>query len=326
VKRQGFIVTDTIRRPFPLRRRLFSYEREFAGSFCAEHVKEFGEVRMTDRDKYYNRAKQEGYRSRAAYKLKQVDEQVGLFGPGNAVVDLGAAPGGWLQVAAEAVGPRGRVVGVDLQRIDEFDETEGKLGPDDRAHVTTIRGDMTEESTLARLREELGADEGDRPVDVVVSDMAPNMTGQYTLDHARSVHLARQAFEVARELLAPGGDLVVKVFDGPDLDGLRDDVAREFEYVRDVRPEASRDSSSELYLVAKGRITAPVAEGERVDVDVVDVGSEGDGIAKLDGYTVFVPGTAAGDRVRVRITDLKPRFGFGEVVEELDGDDGDGTE
>jgi 23S rRNA (uridine2552-2'-O)-methyltransferase len=279
---------------------------------------------MTGRDEYYNRAKQEGYRSRAAYKLKQIDETAGLFGPGNVVVDLGAAPGGWLQAAAEAVGPRGRVVGVDLQRIDPL--ADEATDADDRAHVTTVRGDMTEAATVEDLRTELDAVEGDRPVDVVVSDMAPNMSGQYTLDHARSVHLARQAFDVARDLLAPGGDLVVKVFDGPDVDDLRRDIESAFEYVRDVRPDASRDSSSELYLVAKGRITAPVAEGETVVVDVVDVGSEGDGVAKLDGYTLFVPETAAGDRVRVRVTDLKPRFGFAEVVEAVAaGEERDGT-
>jgi 23S rRNA (uridine2552-2'-O)-methyltransferase len=268
---------------------------------------------VTGKDHYYNKSKQEGYRSRAAYKLKQLDETAGLFGPGNVVVDLGAAPGGWLQVAAEAVGPRGRVVGVDRQRIDPVEEGA------DRAPVRTVRGDMTEEPTRDALREALDGDDGgddDEPaVDVVVSDMAPNMTGRYELDHARSVHLARQAFETARTLLAPGGDLVVKVFDGPDVDDLRAALDDAFEYVRDVRPDASRDSSSELYLVAKGRVTAPVREGETVAVEVVDVGSEGDGVAKLDGYTLFVPDTEVGDRVRVRVTDRKPRFGFAEVVE-----------
>ena len=255
---------------------------------------------MSRKDQYYNRAKQEGYRTRAAYKLKQIDEDVGLFGPGNVVVDLGAAPGGWLQVAAERVGDRGSVVGVDFQRIEELEAS----------NVTTVRGDMTDEATRERLREVVG--EGG--VDVVISDMAPNMTGEYSLDHARSVHLVRQAFETALELLDSGGDFVAKVFDGPDLADLREEVDAEFEYVREVRPDASRDSSSELYLVAKGRLTAPIREGDELTVDVVDVGSEGDGIAKVDGYTLFVPDAAAGDTVDVRVVDVKPNFGFAERV------------
>ncbi|MFB6155945.1 MAG: 23S rRNA (uridine(2552)-2'-O)-methyltransferase, partial [Haloferacaceae archaeon] len=249
---------------------------------------------------YYNKAKQEGYRSRAAYKLQQLDEEVGLFGPGNTVVDLGAAPGGWLQVAAEAVGPQGTVVGVDLQRIRSLDADT----------VETVRGDMTDDETKAELRERIG----ERGADVVVSDMAPNMTGEYSLDHARSVHLARQAFETALDLLDTGGDFAVKVFEGPDLAALRADVEAEFQYVRTVHPDASRDESSELYLVGKHHLTAPVAVGDELDVEIVDVGSEGDGVAKVAEFTLFVPDTEEGDAVTVRVTDVKPRFAFAEVV------------
>jgi 23S rRNA (uridine2552-2'-O)-methyltransferase len=144
--------------------------------------------------------------------------------------------------------------------------------------------------------------------------MAPNMTGEYSLDHARSVHLARQAFEVATELLASGGDLVVKVFDGPDVDALRDDVDETFQYVRDVRPDASRDESSELYLVGKGFLTAPVAAGDEREVEIVDTGREGDGIARIEGFTVFVSDAAEGETLRVRVTDVKPKFAFAEPV------------
>ena len=256
---------------------------------------------MTGRDDYYNRAKQEGYRTRSAYKLRQLDDAAGLFGPGNVVVDLGAAPGGWLQVAAEAVGETGTVVGVDFQRIEEVEADS----------VETIRGDMTDEETKRRLRERVGA-EG---ADVVLSDMAPDMTGEYSVDHARSVHLARQALDVALDLLPAGGDFAAKVFDGRDLDDLRADVDAEFEYVRTIHPDASRDSSSELYLVGKRRITAPVAAGEEFDAVVDDVGSEGDGVVKVDGYALFVPETDAGDEVRIRVTDVKPNFGFAEVVD-----------
>jgi 23S rRNA (uridine2552-2'-O)-methyltransferase len=252
---------------------------------------------MTGRDEYYNRAKQEGYRSRSAYKLKQLHEEADLIHEGDTVVDLGAAPGGWLQVASELVGESGRVVGVDLQRIEPIEGVE------------TVRGDMTEEST----REEIVGIVGD--VDIVVSDMAPNMTGEYSLDHARSVYLARMAFETALDLLVPGGDFVAKVFEGQDTNDLREAIDAEFEYVRTIHPEASRDSSSELYMVGKGRLTAPVREGDRLEVDVEAVGSEGDGIAKVDGYTLFVPGTEAGDSVEVNVTDVKPRFGFAERVD-----------
>jgi 23S rRNA (uridine2552-2'-O)-methyltransferase len=257
---------------------------------------------MTRRDEYYNRAKQEGYRTRAAYKLKQMNDEGGLLAPGDTVVDLGAAPGGWLQVAAEAVGPSGTVVGVDYRRIDDLDA---------EASVTTVRGDMTEAETVDRLRDLVG--EGG--ADAVLSDMSPDITGQNELDHARSVHLVRQALSTATDLLAPDGDFVAKVFDGPDLADLTADVGAEFQYVREVRPPASRDESSELYLVAKGRTTAPVAAGDELDVEVVDVGSQGDGVAKVDGFTLFVPGASAGETVRVRVTDVKPRFGFAEAID-----------
>ncbi|QLD89893.1 TRAM domain-containing protein [Natronomonas salina] len=252
---------------------------------------------MARKDDYYNRAKQEGYRSRAAYKLKQIDADAGLFGEGNTVVDLGAAPGGWLQVATEEVGDSGSVVGVDRQGIEPIDGVE------------TVRGDMTDEETREEIVDRVGE------ADVVVSDMAPNMTGEYSLDHARSVHLARMAFETALELLAPGGDFVAKVFEGPDTDDLRADIDEEFEYVRTIHPDASRDSSSELFMVAKGRLTAPVREGDTVEVEIEDVGREGDGIAKVEGYTLFVAGAEEGETLQVRVTDVKPRFGFAERVD-----------
>jgi 23S rRNA (uridine2552-2'-O)-methyltransferase len=253
---------------------------------------------MSGKDHYYNKAKQEGYRARSAYKLQQLDETADLLGEGRTVVDLGAAPGGWLQVAAERVGQSGRVIGVDRQRIDPIE--------DEGAPVETIRGDITDESTRDAIR----AAVGDGGADVVLSDMAPNMSGEYDLDHARSVHLARQALAVALDVLGPGGDYVAKVFDGRDLDDLVADVEPDFEYVRQVRPAASRDESSELYLVGKGRLTAPVRAGDELEVDVVDTGSEGDGIAKVEDYTLFVDDADEGETVPVVVTDVKPRFGF----------------
>jgi 23S rRNA (uridine2552-2'-O)-methyltransferase len=252
---------------------------------------------MSGKDEYYNRAKQEGYRSRSAYKLQQLDREAGLLSGGDAVVDLGAAPGGWLQVAAERVGDEGTVVGVDRQRIDPVEGAE------------TVRGDVTEAETRADVRERVGE------VDVVVSDMAPNVTGEYNLDHARSVHLARQAFETALDVLAPGGDLAVKVFEGPDLEDLVAEIDREFGYVRRVVPDATRDASSELYLVAKNRLTGPVRPGDELEVEIVDEGSEGDGVAKVEGFTLFVPDADEGETVAVRVDDVKPRYAFAERVD-----------
>lgn len=256
---------------------------------------------MTGRDEYYNRAKQEGYRARSAYKLKQLDEAAGLLGRGDTVVDLGAAPGGWLQVAAGRVGSEGRLVGVDRQRIDPI-ETD--------ATVEYLRGDVTEDRTRERIAAAVG-----ESADLVVSDMAPNVTGEYELDHARSVHLVRQALAVATAVLGPGGDFVAKVFDGRDLEELAADIEDEFEYVRQVRPDASRDASSELYLIGKGRLTAPVRAGEELTVEIVDVGDEGDGIARVEGFTLFVPGSEVGERRAVRVTEVRPRYGFTQPVD-----------
>ena len=251
---------------------------------------------MSHKDEYYNRAKQEGYRSRSAYKLKQLDEEANLLRAGRSVVDLGAAPGGWLQVAKEAVGD-GAVVGVDRNRIEPI---EG---------VTTIRGDLTEPATQETIRERVGQ------VDLVLSDMAPNMTGEYGVDHARSVHLARTALTVAEGILVGSGDFVVKVFDGPDVAAFRTDLEGAFDHVRAIHPAASREASSEVYLVGKGHLTAPVRAGEERTVEITDVGAEGDGIAKVEGFTLFVPDTAVGDEVTVRVDEVKPRFGFAERVD-----------
>ncbi|PSP41665.1 23S rRNA (uridine(2552)-2'-O)-methyltransferase [Halobacteriales archaeon QH_6_64_20] len=277
---------------------------------------------MARRDEYYNKAKQQGYRSRSAYKLQQLDETAGLFAEGKTVLDLGAAPGGWLQVAIERVGS-GTVIGVDRQRIDPPDGDErGTRSGDENVEPTfeTVRGDITEERTREAIHEVLDGvsetdGEGNGGVDVVLSDMAPNVTGTYDLDHARSVHLARQAFEVGLDALVPEGDLVVKVFDGTDLDDLRNEIDREFEYTMTIHPDASRDSSSELYLAGKNRVTAPVRAEEELNVEIVDQGSEGDGIAKIEGYTLFVPGGETGERYRVRVEDVKPRFGFATPIE-----------
>lgn len=258
---------------------------------------------MATPDVWAKRARDVGYRSRASFKLRQLDDSLDLFEEVDVVVDLGAAPGGWLQVALERTGPDATVVGVDRRAIRPIeDDPDGQL--------TTIQGDITDESTVDGIERAT-----DGPVDLVLSDMAPDMSGTYDLDHARSIHLGHEAFAVARSLLAPGGDLVVKVFEGRDLAGFRAELEGSFEYVATARPEATRAASSEVYLVAKGYLTAPVRSGDRHAVTIVAIGDEGDGIAKVEGFTLFVPDTEIGDRLEIEVTDVKPHFGFARRVE-----------
>ncbi len=186
-------------------------------------------------DFYYRKAKQLNYRSRASFKLHQIDERFGIFQEGGSVVDLGAAPGGWLQIAKERVGPKGKVVGVDLQHIAPL---EG---------VSTIRGDMTRPETVEELRSLLGG-----KADTVISDMSPNISGSYSMDHARSVDLCTHALEFARRTLRPGGSLVMKIFEGDMMNDFLSEVKKSFSSVRLHSPKASRSSSSEIYIVAKG--------------------------------------------------------------------------
>jgi 23S rRNA (uridine2552-2'-O)-methyltransferase len=188
-------------------------------------------------DHYYKKAKRMNYRSRAAFKLIQIDSRFSIFEKGARVVDLGAAPGGWLQVAKEAVGPSGSVVGVDLDRIPPVDGT------------MTIKGDMRDERTINRLMDAL---EGE--ADVVLSDMSPNISGSYHMDHARSVELVEIALSVASDVLRSGGSFVAKVFQGDMLNDLRGKVEALFDEVKLHSPKASRSSSSEIYIVARGFI------------------------------------------------------------------------
>lgn len=264
---------------------------------------------MTRKDEYYNRAKQEGYRSRAAYKLRQLDDREALLAPGDAVVDLGAAPGGWLQVAAEAVGENGVVVGVDRQSIDPLEDVG--------TSVETVRGDMTETHTIDEIREHLPRG----VADVVVSDMAPEMTGEYPVDQARSIHLAERALAAATALLAPGGHLVIKVFDGPDVASFRRRLEGQFEHVAATTPDASRDSSSERYLIGKRFVDPPVTVGETMTVEITDTGDEGDGIARVEGYTLFVPGAEPGETRTVEVDAVKQHYGFAKPVERSDEPD-----
>jgi 23S rRNA (uridine2552-2'-O)-methyltransferase len=186
-------------------------------------------------DPYVHRAKAHGYRSRAAYKLIEIADRGGLARPGDAVVDLGAAPGGWAQALAERVGRSGRVIAVDLLEIAPI------------PGVTIVRGDFREETVLQRLEEVLGG----RKLDLVVSDMAPNLSGVSATDQARSIHLCELALEFAKAHLKPKGAFLVKVFQGAGYSEFLAAMRGVFVAVASRKPGASRGDSREMYLLAK---------------------------------------------------------------------------
>ena len=185
-------------------------------------------------DPYVKRAREHGYRARAAYKLLELDEKDRLFQPGQFVVDLGAAPGSWCQVALEKVGPQGRVVALDILPMDPI---EG---------VVFIEGDFREDEPLAALEKAM---EG-RRADLVLSDMAPNISGIGPSDQARSMHLAELAAAFADDWLDPSGSFVVKVFQGEGFDAFLAELKRKYALVRIRKPRASRAESREVYVVA----------------------------------------------------------------------------
>jgi len=187
------------------------------------------------KDYYYQKAKAENYRSRATYKLSQTIMKYHFIQRGDVVVDLGAAPGGWIQAARKIAGNRGFVLGVDLKPIAPFPQE----------YVRTIIGDMTEPETLQQILEFLP-----RKADVVISDASPNISGIWEVDHARQIDLAHQALQVALNILRPAGNFFVKVFEGDMLSDFIKTVEKHFEIVKLIKPKASRAKSSEMYLLA----------------------------------------------------------------------------
>ena len=188
-------------------------------------------------DPYVKLAQAEGARSRAAYKLQQIDERDRLLKPGMTVVDLGAAPGGWAQIAAKRVAPGGRVIAVDLLEMPAL------------AGVVFIRGDFRSEATLAELERLLGH----QPVDLVLSDMSPNISGIASVDQARAGTLAELALEFALKHLKPQGNFLVKSFQGEAFEIFVKVLRRHFTQVVTRKPRASRSRSSEVYLLGKGK-------------------------------------------------------------------------
>lgn len=188
-------------------------------------------------DPYVRMAQQQGLRSRSAFKLLEMQEKYGLIEPGMTVVDLGAAPGGWCQVAQPLVGEQGYVIGLDLLAMEPL------------PGVDFIQGDFTEEEPLAELERALQG----RKVDLVLSDMAPNMSGMAAIDQAKAMYLAELALAFVREHLRPGGDFLIKLFQGADFDAYVREVRSLFDKVVVRKPKASRPRSREVYLLARGR-------------------------------------------------------------------------
>lgn len=185
-------------------------------------------------DEFVKRAQKDGYRSRAVYKLLEIQEKDRLMKPGQVVVDLGAAPGGWSQVAEKIIGGKGQVIALDILPMDAI------------AGVEFIQGDFREEEPLEQLRELLKG----RQVDLVISDLAPNITGTAAVDQPRAMYLCELALAFARESLRPGGDFVVKAFHGEGFEEYVRELRTSFKRVVTRKPKASRPRSREVYLVA----------------------------------------------------------------------------
>jgi 23S rRNA (uridine2552-2'-O)-methyltransferase len=189
------------------------------------------------KDPFVRKARQQGWRSRAVFKLEQIQRSERLIRPGMLIVDLGAAPGGWCQFAARSLSGRGEVIALDVLPMEPV------------PGVTFIQGDFREPTTLGQLRAALGG----RKADLVMSDMAPNLSGIDAVDQPRTLYLAELALELSDEVLKPGGDLFLKLFQGSGFEGLVREIRRRFDTVKLRKPEASRARSAEVYLLARGR-------------------------------------------------------------------------
>ncbi|MDP2245461.1 23S rRNA (uridine(2552)-2'-O)-methyltransferase RlmE [Pseudomonas sp.] len=186
-------------------------------------------------DPYVKMAQKEGYRSRASYKLLEVQEKDRILRPGMTVVDLGAAPGGWSQVTSRLIGDKGTLIASDILEMDSI--------PD----VTFIQGDFTDDAVFAQILEAIGGN----PVDLVISDMAPNMSGVRTSDQARAMYLCELALDLAGRVLRPGGDFLIKIFHGEGFDLYHKQVREMFEKVQMRKPLSSRDRSREQYMLGR---------------------------------------------------------------------------
>lgn len=187
-------------------------------------------------DPYVKKAQKDGYRSRASYKLLEIQEKYRLIRPGMSVIDLGAAPGGWSQVTSRLIGGQGRLIASDILEMDSI--------PD----VAFIQGDFTQDEVLAQILEAVG----NSHVDLVISDMAPNMSGTPAVDIPKAMFLCELALDLATRVLKPGGDFLIKIFQGEGFDIYLKDARQKFDKVQMLKPDSSRDRSREQYLLGRG--------------------------------------------------------------------------
>jgi len=209
-------------------------------------TKSKGWIKERKNEYYFKKAKEENYRSRATYKLAQTIKKYHFIKFGNVVVDLGAAPGGWIQAARKAAGKKGFVLGVDLKPIAPFEQT----------YIRTIVCDMTEPEAVNEILSFLPS-----KADVVLSDMSPNISGVWEVDHARQIDLATKALNLALQILCPSGNFFTKVFEGDLANQYIDHVKKHFDEVKLVKPPASRSKSSEMYVLGLG-LKAPLQQAK----------------------------------------------------------------
>lgn len=190
-----------------------------------------------NKDHYYKKAKKERYRSRASFKLLQLNKKFKIIKKGDQVLDLGAAPGGWSQVALELSGNEGLVLAVDLQRIKRFENE----------NFYSIRGDFTKKETIEKIYEIL-----ENKADVIISDASPKLSGIRDIDHLLSIELAETVLNISGEILKPGGNIIIKAFQGEEFRNLLQKIKKMFRLVKTTKPQSSKQKSSEMYIIAKG--------------------------------------------------------------------------
>jgi len=189
-----------------------------------------------EKDSFYWEAKKRGLRSRAYFKIEEIDRIFRIFSPGNIVIDIGAAPGGWLQYISNIIGYDGIVIGVDVKTIEEFS---------DKTNIFTVRGDIFDNHTVENIKNILR----DRKADVIVSDASPNITGVYELDTYKIYELNKRVLDIARKILKRSGILVLKTFQGREEKNLRRILKKHFRFIKIYKPKASRKRSSEIYYI-----------------------------------------------------------------------------
>ncbi|HKO40550.1 MAG TPA: RlmE family RNA methyltransferase [Nitrososphaeraceae archaeon] len=189
------------------------------------------------KDQFRRLAREQGYRSRSAFKLKQINESYKILNRGNCVVDIGCAPGGWIQIALSEVGPKGKVIGIDIKKIEPLTK------------AFFIQGNIEDEEIVNSVLKFSNSS-----VDVVLSDLSPNVSGNWDLDHARQIDLTRTALKLSNKILKKDGKVVLKVFQGDMLNELIDELKKEFKKIIRTKPNASRQTSSEIYLICIGKL------------------------------------------------------------------------